>query len=301
MTQEGFVPSVDGAPIYYRQMGADVGPTLVFCDGVGCAGYAWRYVIEQFRERHRLVHFHYRGHGLSAPPRDLNRLEIADHAQDALRVLDHLGIEDAVLVGHSMGVQVLLEIYRAAPSRVRALVPMCGSYGHVLDTFHGSALARTVFPFILDIATSRLALPFLQALWTTTLPTSLAYTLAEATEVNPKLVKQEDFFPYLQHMAEMDLEVFLRCVGAAARHSAEDLLPRVHVPALIVAAERDGFTPAWLSQKMCDLIPGAELLFVPTATHTAPIELPEHIVLRMCKFFEERLLPEPVRVVAAAR
>lgn len=283
MSHEGFVPGVDGAPLHYRAIGAGE-PTLLLCDGVGCAGYAWRYLVEHFRDRHRVVHWHYRGHGLSAPPRDLGRLEIADHAEDAKRVLDHLGVDGAVLLGHSMGVQVILELYRLHPGRVRGLIPICGSYGHVLDTFHGTGALKSIFPTIYRFATGPLTKPLVQAFWKWAVPSSAAYALAETVEINPKLVNPDDFRPYLEHLGSMDVEVFARCLAGASRHTAEDLLSRIRVPTLVVAGERDGFTPSWLSEKMHREIPGAEFLFLPTGTHTAPIELPDLLDLRIEKF-----------------
>src|SRR3712207_7676350 len=44
------------------------------------------------------------------------------HASDVVRVLDHLGLQDAVICGHSMGGFVALETARSCPDRVRAIV-----------------------------------------------------------------------------------------------------------------------------------------------------------------------------------
>jgi pimeloyl-ACP methyl ester carboxylesterase len=283
MSHDGFVTAVDGASVHYRVLGAGE-PTLLLCDGVGCAGFVWRYLLEAFRDRHRIVHWHYRGHGLSDPPRDAARLEIADLADDACRVLEHVGAESAVFFGHSMGVQVILESYRRAPERVAALVPICGSYGHVLDTFHGTQVARTVFPYVFRLVTAPGTQLLAQVLWSAFVPTSAAYALAELVEINPKLMRRDDFRPYLEHLGSMDLGIFVRCLEAAARHTAEDLLPRIRVPVLVVAGERDNFTPLWLSERMQREIPGAELLLLPTGTHAAPVELPDLLNLRVEKF-----------------
>jgi len=286
MNREGYVPSIEGTPLYFKVVGAGE-PAILLCDGVGCAGYAWRYFVDYFRDRHRIAHWHYRGHGRSGKPRDLSRLEIADHADDAVRVLAEVGAKQAVLVGHSMGVQVILEIYRRHPQRVRGLVPICGSYGHVIDTFHGTQVLKRLFPVLYRLSTSEISRPLVQAFWTWALHTRLAYTVAALVEINPRLVREEDFRPYLDHLGAMDVEVFVRCLDGASRHSAEDLLPSVRVPTLIVAGERDGFTPSWLSEKMHREIPGAEILRLPGGTHTSPIELPDLVNLRVEKFLLE--------------
>src|SRR5262245_45035008 len=98
----------DDTPIYYRVFGAADGPTVVLTDGIGCDGYIWKYLERELAEDHRVIHWHYRGHGRTPPPRDLRRIEIVDLADDLFSVVDAGAGEDqpAILVGHSMGVQV---------------------------------------------------------------------------------------------------------------------------------------------------------------------------------------------------
>jgi lipase len=67
-----------------------------------------------------LVGVDLRGRGDSEKPESGYGLEA--HARDVIRVLDHLGLEDAVIVGHSMGGFVALQTAVSFPSRVRALV-----------------------------------------------------------------------------------------------------------------------------------------------------------------------------------
>ena len=71
--------------------------------------------------------------------------------------------------------------------------------------------------------------------------------------------------------------LFVAMLSSAAQHSADDLLSDVTVPTLVIAGERDGFTPAERSRAMAAAIPDAELLEIPSASHTAPIERP-HLV-----------------------
>ena len=65
---------------------------------------------------------------------------------DLNRVMDAAGIEQAVLFGHSMGVQVALEFHRRYAHRVKGLVLICGSYGTPLDTFHDGNWLKRALP-----------------------------------------------------------------------------------------------------------------------------------------------------------
>lgn len=283
--RQGFATAGDGTRIFYGVRGE--GAPIVLNDGIGCDGFAWKYLQPQLASDHRVVHWHYRAHGRSGLPVDPARIDVPAHARDLVSVLDALGIESAVLVGHSMGTQVALETFRLAPERVRALVLMCGSYGKVTATFHGSDVLKQVLPAILDAVERRKGLA--RALWGR-LPPRLAFHIARLSkEVDALSIREEDFRPYMEHVSAMEPSIFLRMLRFAGEHTAEDLLERIDVPTLVISAERDTFTPPILAQHMAETIPGAELFVLRGASHAAPIEQPVAIQLRVDKFLRERV------------
>jgi pimeloyl-ACP methyl ester carboxylesterase len=293
--RQGFATAGDGTRLFWGVRGpeqADVDgrelPTIVLNDGIGCDGFAWKYLQPHLAAGHRVVHWHYRAHGRSGLPVDPGRIDLPAHARDLLSVLDALEIERAVLIGHSMGTQVSLETFRLAPDRVRGLVLMCGSYGKVTATFHGSDVLKQVLPAILDAVERRKGLA--RALWGR-LPTKLAFHIARLSkEVDALSIREEDFRPYMEHVSLMEPSMFLAMLRCAGDHTAEDLLERITAPTLVISAERDTFTPPALAQHMADVIPGAELFVLRGASHAAPIEQPVAIQLRLDKFLGERVL-----------
>ena len=262
MVREGYAVAIDGSPIYYRVLGREDGPTLALCDGIGCDGYVWKYLVPELASEYRMVHWHYRGHGRTPTPR-------------------------AALMGHSMGVQVCLEGYRRHRERVNGLVLMCGSYGHPLRTFKGRKTMEGLLPWV--SFSVGLAPKLTSALLRYTVPTKLAYAVAARMEINGELVRLEDFMPYLEHIGNLDPTLFLGMLAQAGRHSAREILPTVDVPALIVAGTRDGFTPARLSEEMHDLMRGSELLMIGEGSHTAPIERPDLVCRTVHRFLDERV------------
>ena len=292
--EAGFADAPDGTRIHWSATGAGT-PALVCCDGIGCDGFAWKYIVRDFAARHRIVRWHYRGHGRSGIPTDPERVGFDDISADLKAVLRATRTPQAVLLGHSMGVQVTLEYHRRHPEQVLGLVLICGSHGLPLDTFHDSKAMKIMLPSM--IAAAGKYPQAMNLIWRLLAGGELAYQLATHLEVNRRLVRRDDFAPYFRHLAGMDPRLFLGMLKHASEHSAYDHLPRVDVPTLIVAGTEDTFTPYWLSEEMHARIPRSELLTVPGGSHVAPIEHPELIALRLEKF----LARIPARRPAAAR
>jgi pimeloyl-ACP methyl ester carboxylesterase len=233
------------------------------------------------------VSWNYRGHGRTPLPLDPRRIAIPDLADDLAGVIEAAHTGAAVLIGHSMGVQVALETFRRHHDRVAGLVLVCGSYGTPLRTFRGTRALETALPFLHLLAHT---VPRVTRLgWRALIPTDLAFVVAKTVEINPDLVRREDFFPYLEGMARVDPLLFLEMLACAGRHSAREILPQIDVPTLVIAGDRDGFTPVGLSRTMAEAIPGAELLVVEGGSHTTPLERPELVRERVLAFLAGRV------------
>src|SRR3712207_6672481 len=106
------------------------GPDPVVCrHGITAQHRAFNAAARLFGPSRGLVGVDLRGRGDSDKPESGYGLEA--HAADVLRVLDHLGLRDAVLTGHSMGAFVALKTALAYPERVRALVLLDGAWPRI--------------------------------------------------------------------------------------------------------------------------------------------------------------------------
>jgi pimeloyl-ACP methyl ester carboxylesterase len=288
MEQERYVRSFDGTQLYTSVMGT--GPAILLCDGLGCAGYIWKYLKQALAPHYTLISWNYRGHGHSARPAHAEALNVAALRGDLSAVLDAYALPSAILFGHSMGVQVIFDFALHAPERTRALVPICGSYGRPLDTLHGHGRVGKLFPLLRHVMLTYPAGG--QRLWRRILRSKAAYAFASRFEVNGKIVAAADFKPYFEHLCGMDVGIFVQLLEHLQAHSVEARLPEIQAPTLVIGGERDSFTPVWLSRRMHQHIPNAELMIVPGGTHIAPIEIPELVSLRIERFLERRVLAQ---------
>lgn len=279
--------AADGVRLVVRTW---AGPTdrtpLVLCDGLGCDGYIWRYVVERFAGERPIFHMQYRGHGRSDVPRDLETVRVPVIVDDLGRALDETGVRGGVWLGHSMGVQVALEGFRRARPRVQGLGLLCGAYERPIDTWHhaffagedpplGNRVMRKVFHRLTGTFIERW--PSIEPFWKKLVSSDFAYDATVNNELTPALIRGEDFRPYMAHLAAMDMRVFARLARDLSEHSAADVLPTVDVPTLVVGGGHDRFAPLWISEETHRRIPGSELLRLVQGSHAAPIEEPRLI------------------------
>ncbi|WP_395694420.1 alpha/beta fold hydrolase [Nocardioides sp.] len=112
------------------------GPTVLLCNGLGTSPYAWPAFLDPACDV-RVVSWNHRGTGGSARPADLDHVGIEAFAEDGLSVMDHFGLERAVLVGWSMGVNTAFEIAVEHPERVAGIFAVAGVPGDTFATMLG--------------------------------------------------------------------------------------------------------------------------------------------------------------------
>jgi pimeloyl-ACP methyl ester carboxylesterase len=275
--------AADGTRVVYRREGE--GPALLLCNGITTSGFFWTHLAPRWARRFTVITWDLKGHGRSEPARSAAGVEIPALARDALQILDAEGLADAVPVGFSMGCQVALEIYRAAPQRVRGLVLLLGSSGRVFDTalgpvgpvLHGliARLSRPGFRVAFGGLRRIVGMPGSRRLGRL-----LGLVGPAATPADVQL--------FIDHFVrELDPGTLAAMALAAQRHSAADLLPRVTVPSLVVTGDRDVFAPALrVGLPLHRAIPGSQLLRLAEGTHTSLFEHHEEIGAAVERFCE---------------
>jgi pimeloyl-ACP methyl ester carboxylesterase len=174
-------------------------PTILFCDGILCDGFIWKYLWSELADEYDVVHWHYRGHGRSGAPVDKERLDIGAHAADLKSVRDVFAVDGpSVIIGHSMGTQVALEEWRRYPANVAGLVLCCGSFGKVTQSFRGMPILDMILPKLMDIVDKQPDL--VRAIWSRIPPEMALKAALLARDVDPTHIRREDMLPYLKHM-----------------------------------------------------------------------------------------------------
>jgi pimeloyl-ACP methyl ester carboxylesterase len=112
--------ATNGIQMHVAEQGE--GPLVVLCHGFPELWYSWRYQIEALAEAgYHVVAPDQRGYGRTDRPEGVEEYDIVHLTDDLLGLLDALGEERAVFIGHDWGGPVVWHLAQRAPARVRAV------------------------------------------------------------------------------------------------------------------------------------------------------------------------------------
>lgn len=182
----------------------------------------------------RAIAFDNRGHGDSGKPHDPAAYGSQIMAEDARRLLDHLGVERADVIGYSMGARIAAELALRHPRRVRSAV--LGGYGDALVTRGPFEPAESL------VAALR------------------AGSLDDVTDPRGRTYR------IFADQTTSDREALAACVVGTSgdRLTAEDV-SRICVPVLVAVGSED--VGAGSAEALAALIPGAEAFEIPGRGH----------------------------------
>ena len=292
------ITASDGTRIAYTVRGAGAGVPILFVNGWTCSDAYWVGIGPGVMEAgHRAVFVDTRAHGESGLPRSPGLcarnlrnedVEPSRLAQDVLEVLDDAGIDRAVLAGHSMGVQTIVECYRQAPNRVAGLIPIAGTFENPVKTFADLAVLDRLYP-IAEVMFRFVPFEALRPFIRRTANPSIGHRVVQLIHVGGPKVQEEHLAPHMAQIGDVNFSVLFRMMSELRRHHTAELLPTMAIPVLVLAGRKDLFTPPSVQQLMADRIPDAEIIWYEEAGHMLPIEEPEALTAAIVEFLRRRI------------
>jgi pimeloyl-ACP methyl ester carboxylesterase len=270
----------DGAPLAGYVSGSS-GPALVLANGLGGPVAAFRHQVRHFEQRFRVVSWDYRGLYGSRSAVQPARVDVAAQADDLEDLLDAAGIESAVIVGWSMGVQVALELALRAPERVSELVLINGAHGRPMANLRVPSASRWL-PFLLERARPHHALASRIVARATNF--RLGAELARGLGLVSPRLGSDEILDLAREFQALDFEVYLRTLAALEQHDPSHALHRLAVRTLVIAGGRDPLFSPRVGRALSERLRRGELYVVPHATHYAPLEFPELVNARIDAF-----------------
>lgn len=243
--------------LYYEVTGT--GPAIVFAHGLGGNHLSWWQQVGHFAPRYTCVAFAHRGFAPSSPL--AGGPDPAQYADDLAALIEHLQLDDLSIVAQSMGGWAAVEYAIAHPGRLRALV-LAATTGTLDQRKMQQPERAKLEPWQAECAAKR--------------------TRWREQGIHPAAgarmaAEQPAMHLLYRHIDDMNLTLdkeALRSKMTAIRTRDPADLAAARCPVLFIANDEDVQIPPFAADAMARAIPGARVVHIPAAGHSAYFERP---------------------------
>lgn len=248
--------------LFYLDEGNPEGPPVVFVNSLGTDTRVWDDVLPLLPEGLRIIRFDKRGHGQSdCPPAPYS---MGTLVRDTERLLDHLQVKDAVLVGLSIGGMIgqglavkRLDLLRGLVlSNTAAKIGQPQMWQDRVDVLRAEGMAGLVESILQR--------------WFTR-----AFVTSDACQV------------WRERLLATPLEGYIGCCQAIAGTDFYTPTSGLRLPTLGIAGSEDGSTPPDLVRETVDLIPGSKFHLIRRVGHIPGVEQPQEYAQAISVFLKE--------------
>lgn len=248
-----YVRTTDGCRIHYEVTGRKSAPPVLMIQGLGMDKHGWALQRLFLSWRYRVIALDNRGSGRSDKPQ--SEYDLSQMADDAIAVLDDLGVERAHVVGASMGGAIAQIVAVMHPGRTRSLTLVCtacrnqpwrqellSGWAEAAERDGVGAMASQAARWVIGPRSFRRIVPVLG--WLGPLG-----------------------FGRSSHAFSAQVAAIV-----AADDTLSELLGTITVPAMVIVGNQDILTPRGDSEELAERIPTAELVVISGAAHGLMIE-----------------------------
>ncbi|MDF1855956.1 3-oxoadipate enol-lactonase [Pseudooceanicola sp.] len=244
------IAKLDDIHIHYADEGDPAGAPIVFANSLGTDFRLWDKLLPLLPAGLRIIRYDKRGHGLSevtAAPYSMGML-----VRDVERLMDHLGVKDALFVGLSIGGMIAQGLAAKRPDLVRAVV--ISNSGAKIGT---------------------------REMWADRIAAARATGIAPMADgvmerwFSAGFRATDELTGWRNMLVQQNIDGYAGCCAAISGTDFYTTTAALRIPALGIAGSEDGSTPPDLVRETIDLIPGSRFALIRGAGHLPCVEKPE--------------------------
>ena len=283
----------DGADLYVEEAGPMSSKGAIFIHGSALRTDVWHYQMPGVGD-HRLVFFDLRGHGRSQPKGELD-FTIENLARDIEAVIEDSELEEVVLVGHSVGGMIALQMASSRTdwlgARIKGLVLLNTTYRPAYDTSIGGAVVSKVERMIrhpIDALGGHHN--SIERLRKIVRPTDSVFLAVAFAAFGPRASAKQIDFTY-DMTSDTSADVLFDLVKSYRDYDVTEKLGDLTVPALVMAGTHDRLTVPKASEYLARHLPKAELRVFENCGHMTMMERHEDFNAMLDRFLTDNLGP----------
>jgi pimeloyl-ACP methyl ester carboxylesterase len=267
---------INGLRFHYLDWGTFGNQSMLLLHGFMAHARVWDDFALRLRHRYHILALDQRGHGESQWSKGA-AYTLDDHFLDIYRFIETLGLDDLILVGHSMGGRNALFYAACAPAKIKRLILVDARPGNNQEASRALREHLATLPLQADSLDE--VVRAIQTLYPN-LPQDICLNMA-----NHGYKKA----PGGEYIPKYDVRMGLQAERSG--YTAEDLWPfleNITCPTLIVQGEQSRFVSSDDANRMHRILPRAELNEIPEATHLPVLENPPIFYKVLSDFLEEK-------------
>lgn len=278
-----FIP-INGLKVHVKVQGEGV-PVFVLLHGFGASLYSWQAVMPALAQYGQVIAFDRPAFGLTERPLQWQgRNPYSPEAQVDLVIglLDHFGVEKAILVGNSAGGTIAMQTALAHPKRVAALILVDAA------VYTGGGAPAWLRPLFATPQMRRLGPLFARQIQTQ------GMELLRSAWHDPSRISSETIALYQKPLRAENWDKALWELTLASRQS--DLPTRLsefQMPCLVISGNDDRIVPTAESVRLAQELPNARLALIENAGHLPHEEKPEAFMEAVAEFLAAEGLTSP--------
>ena len=250
--------------VHYSEQGPENGPAVVFANALGTDLRIWDGVFAHLPPELRLIRYDMRGHGLTTCPEA--PYYMGDLVNDAAKLMEHLGVKDAVFVGLSIGGMIAQGLAAERLDLLRAIVlsntaAKIGTHQIWHDRVHA----------VRDGGIEAIA------------EANMERWFARATRADRPILVEG----IRDMLTRQPVEGYVGCMEAIGETDLVESTARLRLATLGIAASEDGSTPPDLVRETVESIPGSKIHLIRRAGHLACVEHPAEYAAALEGFLRE--------------
>jgi pimeloyl-ACP methyl ester carboxylesterase len=257
---------INGLNIHVKKMGQG-DPVFLLLHGFAASLYSWHAVMKPLSQLGTVISFDRPGFGLSEHPiswEGQNPYSAETQVDLVVKLLDHFGVQQAILIGNSAGGTVSMQVALEHPERVSALILVDPA------VYNGMGAPRWVQPILATPQMRHLG-PLISRQILKRGPELIKLAWHDPTILSPEML---EFYKKPYQVENWDKALW-EFTLASRPTGLSERLKEITLPVLVITGDHDRIVPTKDSIRLAGELPNASLQVIPNAGHIPHEEQPQ--------------------------
>jgi non-heme chloroperoxidase len=286
-----FYKTSDGEKIFYstnfNECEKITKPVIVFNYGLVCSNFHWSKQLDYFDSLGYPILIHdYRGHYQSSGIDNLEGITFDRITSDIYELCNYLEISKTIQIGHSMGVNICLEMASKYPSLVYGLILISGTLFRVKDVMFDTNIMEILTP-TLEGVLKKYPKAF-HMIWKSSGINPLIQKMVHMGGFNINTVSSEFVEIYINKLTKLGPELFFQLFSEMSKTDILSKVDDIECPSLIISGDRDKIIPNHIQHVLKESL-NADLYIVRNGSHVPQVDFPSEVNERITYFLEKSI------------